>query len=126
MIENNILKSIDRGAVILIAFLLGMITQMNAQETTLNLNHKVIESFDETLVESGVYDLDNGHIAVVRTSLNGFKGRKGLRKKALKDLKQYLEWNDIKVKQVNEKFRGPTGQFGVGPKLTMIFKIIEQ
>ena len=94
-----------------------------AQESTVNLNHNFTNNSWGQLDEEGIYPLKDGTIAVVETSLNGLKGRKALRKKALKQLKQYMIWNEIKVKQINEKFRGASP--GVGPKLTMIFKIVE-
>ena len=111
-----------RKTVTIIALLLGGFA-IQAQESTVNLNHNFTDNSWGQLDEEGVYPLKDGTIAVVETSLNGLKGRKALRKKALKQLKQYMIWNEIKVKQINEKFRGASP--GVGPKLTMIFKIVE-
>ena len=108
---------------ILIIFAIMIAGTCKAQESTVNLNHNFTDNSWGQLDEEGVYPLKDGTIAVVETSLNGLKGRKALRKRALKNLKNYCMWNDIKVKQINEKFRG--AHIGVGPKLTMIFKIIE-
>ena len=95
----------------------------NAQEQTINVNHNFTNNSWGQLDEEGVFELKDGTIAVVETSLNGLKGRKALRKKALKQLKMWQQWNAVEVKQINEKWRGAAP--GVGPKLTMIFKIIK-
>ena len=109
--------------IIIFIFMIMLAGTAKAQESTINLNHNFSDNSWGQLDEEGVYPLKDGTIAVVETSLNGLKGRKSLRKKALKQLKMYQEWNDIKVKQINEKWRGASP--GVGPKLTMIFKIVE-
>ena len=93
---------------------------VSAQDQTINLNHNYTNNSWGQLDEEGVFELKDGTIAVVETSLNGLKGRKALRKKALKQLKMWQQWNDVEVKQINEKFRGASP--GVGPKLTMVFK----
>ena len=97
---------------------------VSAQDQTINLNHNYTNNSWGQLDEEGVFELKDGTIAVVETSLNGLKGRKALRKKALKQLKMWQQWNDVEVKQINEKFRGASP--GIGPKLTMIFKRIDE
>ena len=93
---------------------------VSAQEQTINLNHNYTNNSWGQLDEEGVFELKDGTIAVVETSLNGLKGRKALRQKALKQLKMWQQWNNVEVKQINERFRGASP--GVGPKLTMVFK----
>ncbi len=112
-------------AIILIIFAICLAGTVKAQEQTINTNVQVGGGIVwQELAEEGVFELKDGTIAVVESSLNGFKGRKALRKKALKQLTMWKEWNDNpKLKQINERFRGASP--GVGPKLTMIFKRVQ-
>ena len=115
-------KYVGIGLAVLMTF--GMLYTAQAQEQTINLNHTYQNNSYDRLAESGVYELEDGTIAVVGTTISGFASRKGMRKRALKELKMWQEWNpDVKLKQINEKYRKMS--IGVTPKITMIFKRIQ-
>ena len=108
---------------LLFAILISSVAQSQTQDINITLDQTYKDESRDVLAESGVYDMEDGTIIVVQTASTGFATRKGMRKRALKQLKRYQQWNPVKVKQINERYR--TLGVGVTPKLTMIFKVIE-